>query len=139
MNVDLHCHTNMSDGSLTPEQLVELANERALDILSITDHDTLDAYSAIKVIPPRLQLITGIEFSSQWRKQGIHIVGLNVDPLSESIIFGVAQQKKARLDRAEKIAERLSNLGFEHCLERARRFWPTGRLGALILPSILLI
>ena len=119
MNVDLHCHTNMSDGSVTPEQLVELANERALDILSITDHDTLDAYSAIKVIPPRLQLITGIEFSSQWRKQGIHIVGLHVDPLSESIIFGVAQQKKARLDRAEKIAERLSNLGFEHCLEGA--------------------
>ena len=95
MNVDLHCHTNMSDGSLTPEQLVDLANERALDILSITDHDTLDAYSAIKVIPPKLQLITGIEFSSQWRKQGIHIVGLHVDPLSESIIFGVAQQKKS--------------------------------------------
>ena len=94
MNVDLHCHTNMSDGSLTPDQLVELASERGVDILSITDHDTLDAYSGLKYNPEKLRLITGIEFSSQWRKQGIHVVGLNVDPLSDSIIFGVAQQKK---------------------------------------------
>ena len=119
MNVDLHCHTNMSDGSLTPEQLVELANERGVDILSITDHDTLDAYSGLKSSSEKLRLITGIEFSSQWRKQGIHIVGLNVDPLSPSIISGVAQQKKARQDRAVKISERLNTLGFEHCLEGA--------------------
>ena len=119
MNVDLHCHTNMSDGSLTPDQLVELASERGVDILSITDHDTLDAYSGLKYNPEKLRLITGIEFSSQWRKQGIHVVGLNVDPLSDSIIFGVAQQKKARQDRAIKIAERLNNLGFEHCLKGA--------------------
>ena len=116
MNVDLHCHTNISDGALTPEALIDLAIERAIDMLSITDHDTLAAYQAIEKTPTSLRIIPGIEFSSQWRKQGIHVVGLNVDPLSDSIIFGVAQQKKARQDRAIKIAERLNNLGFEDCL-----------------------
>ena len=44
MNVDLHCHTNISDGALTPEALIDLAIEREIDMLSITDHDTLAAY-----------------------------------------------------------------------------------------------
>ena len=74
MNIDLHCHTNISDGVLTPNQLIALAIERGIDILSITDHDTLDAYLNIDSVPKQLRLIPGIEFSSQWRKQGIHVV-----------------------------------------------------------------
>ena len=62
MNIDLHCHTNISDGVLTPNQLIALAIERGVYMLSITDHDTLDAYSIINSVPPQLQLIPGIEF-----------------------------------------------------------------------------
>ena len=104
MNIDLHCHTNISDGVLTPNQLIALAIERGIDILSITDHDTLDAYLNIDAVPKQLRLIPGIEFSSQWRKQGIHVVGLNIDLSNEIIINAVSQQSDGRMRRAEKIA-----------------------------------
>ena len=69
----------MSDGALTPNQLIDLASERGVDMLSITDHDTLDAYAHTSSVPPGMRLIPGIELSSRWRKQGVHIVGLNID------------------------------------------------------------
>ena len=114
MNIDLHCHTNISDGALTPNQLIALAIERGVDVLSITDHDTLDAYSVIDSVPPQLQLIPGIELSSQWRKQGVHIVGLKVDLSNDSIIKAVTQQTEARRRRAQIIAEKLKGLGFDN-------------------------
>ncbi len=104
MNVDLHCHTNISDGALTPEALIDLAIEREIDMLSITDHDTLAAYQAIEKTPTSLRIISGIEFSSQWRKSGVHIVGLNLDMTSDAILQGVAQQSRARSERGENIA-----------------------------------
>ena len=122
MNIDLHCHTNISDGVLTPNQLIALAIERGIDILSITDHDTLDAYLNIDSVPKQLRLIPGIEFSSQWRKQGIHVVGLNIDLSNEIIINAVSQQSDGRMRRAEKIADKLKRLGFENCLEGAQSF-----------------
>ena len=122
MNIDLHCHTNVSDGVLTPNQLIDLAIDRGVDVLSITDHDTLGAYSIIDAVPPHLQLIPGIEFSSQWRKQGVHIVGLKVDLSNESIIKAVTQQTEARKRRAQIIAEKLKRLGFDNCLEGAQAF-----------------
>ena len=67
MNVDLHCHTNVSDGALTPAELIELADERSIDMLSITDHDTLAAYQELGQVSDRLRIVPGIEFSSQWR------------------------------------------------------------------------
>jgi len=122
MNIDLHCHTNISDGVLTPNQLIALAIERGIDILSITDHDTLDAYLNIDSVPKQLRLIPGIEFSSQWRKQGIHVVGLNIDLSNEIIINAVSQQSDGRMRRAEKIAGKLKRLGFDNSLEGAQSF-----------------
>ena len=73
MNVDLHCHSTASDGSLTPAELVKLAIEREVDLLSITDHDTLNAYHhGLDSLP--IKLVAGIELSTSWRKFDIHIV-----------------------------------------------------------------
>ena len=129
MNVDLHCHTNLSDGSLAPSALIDLAVERNIDMLSITDHDTLAAYRAINEAPANLRIIPGIELSSQWRKSGVHIVGLNLDISSDSILEAVAQQSKARSERGEKIAEKLHRLGFENCLEGAISYTSGGQVG----------
>jgi hypothetical protein len=122
MNIDLHCHTNVSDGTLTPDELIHLAQKRGVDILSITDHDTLDAYSKISSIPASLKLISGIEFSSQWRGQGIHIVGLNIDVTHPKLQEAVAQQSIVRDYRALKIADRLAKKGFIGCMEGAKKF-----------------
>ena len=103
MIIDLHCHTNMSDGALTPNELIDLAIERGVDMLSITDHDTLDAYAHTTTVPSGLKLIPGIELSSRWRKQGIHIVGLNIDLSNEAMVSAVNQQSKVREQRAQEI------------------------------------
>ena len=122
MIIDLHCHSNMSDGALTPNELIDLAIERGVDMLSITDHDTLDAYAHTTTVPSGLKLIPGIELSSRWRKQGIHIVGLNIDLANEAMVSAVNQQSKVREQRAQEISNRLGRLGFDNCLEGAQRF-----------------
>ena len=104
MNIDFHCHTTESDGTLTVMELLSLAEERAVDMLSITDHDTLDAYRQIDTQNHNLRIITGIELSSQLNNRGIHIVGLNVDSESASMIEAVTQHSAARRQRAEIIA-----------------------------------
>lgn len=122
MNIDFHCHTTASDGSLSPKALLELAMERQIDMLSITDHDTLDAYQKLNSASNAIRLIPGIELSSQWNRRGVHIVGLNVGLSSASILEGVKQQSKARRERAEKIAEKLQRFGFDDCLAGALSF-----------------
>jgi len=122
MNFDFHCHTTASDGSLAPSDLINLALEREIDMLSITDHDTLEAYKTLGDLGGKLQLVPGIELSSQWNRRGVHIVGLNVDINSSAIQEAVERQSKSRQDRADIIAERLARLGFADCLEGAKSF-----------------
>ena len=122
MNIDFHCHTTASDGSLSPPELLDLAQEREIDMLSITDHDTLDAYRQLNQAYSSIQLIPGIELSSQWNRRGVHIVGLNIGLSSPSILEAVKKQSSARRDRAEKIADKLERLGFKDCLAGALSF-----------------
>lgn len=74
---DLHCHTTCSDGSLSPVEIVKLAKELGLSALSITDHDTVNAYAT--AVPAakelNLTLITGVEFSTSLKGNSIHILG----------------------------------------------------------------
>ena len=122
MNIDFHCHTTASDGSLDPTALIDLALEREIDMLSVTDHDTMDAYQTFGPAARQLQLIPGIELSSQWSRRGVHIVGLNIDSHSDAIGEAIEQQSKARQGRAEIIAQRLARLGFADSLEGAQSF-----------------
>lgn len=122
MNIDFHCHTTASDGSLSPPELLDLAQEREIDMLSITDHDTLEAYQQLHQVNNSIQIIPGIELSSQWNRRGVHIVGLNVGLSSPSILEGVEQQSNARRERAAKIAEKLERFGFKDCLAGALSF-----------------
>lgn len=129
MNIDLHCHTTASDGTLSPSELMDLACERDIDILSITDHDSVDAYQQITTDNKKLTLIPGIEFSSQWRKTGVHIVGLNLDLNTDTLVQGIALQARARRERGEKIAEKLAHLGFPDSLEGAKSYTAGGEVG----------
>jgi predicted metal-dependent phosphoesterase TrpH len=122
MNVDLHCHTNLSDGSLAPKELIQLAIERKIDVLAITDHDNIDCYSEITAPKEGLTLISGIEFSTTWNNIGVHIVGLNMDLSNPELLKGIEFQSVAREKRATLIDEKLHNLGIKGCLEGAKRF-----------------
>lgn len=113
MIFDLHSHTSFSDGSLQPEALIQRALENGVDVLSITDHDTLDAYRHLPEDLAGIELVAGIEFSTQWQNTGIHVLGLNVDPCSDAIRAGVSLQTDARMQRAHRIAENLEKRGIE--------------------------
>ncbi len=112
MIIDLHCHTNCSDGKLSPTELINLAIENKLELLAITDHDCTNAYTEINKqinkLPNSLKLINGIEISTSWNGIGIHIVGLNIDINSKSILEAVSFQKQARIERTEKIIHKLA-------------------------------
>lgn len=117
---DLHSHTTCSDGKLSPQELINLALENNITDLAITDHDTVAAHRQLENIKDLgLNLISGVEFSGQWAKIGIHIVGLNIDINSEVILKAEAHQNKIRLERLERIAYKLEKRGFSNILEGA--------------------
>lgn len=112
---DLHTHTTASDGSLSPLALVAHAGECGVDVLSITDHDTVAAYEQLGDPPAGSpEIVPGIELSTTWAGRGVHIVGLNIDPANAVLCAGIAAQQAARAARAETIALRLEKLGFGH-------------------------
>jgi len=121
MIFDLHSHTLASDGALTPPELLLRAAEKGVDVLAITDHDTVDGYRDLSAIPDNIKLIAGIEFSTQWQNCGIHVLGLNIDPESDAIKAGAKFQTKARRQRAEMIAEKLAKKGIEDAFAGATK------------------
>ena len=108
--IDLHCHTTASDGALAPKALIDRALGRNIETLAITDHDTMVGYREVREYAKEqgLNLIPGIELSSQWRGIGIHVVGLGMDPTHPVIIEAERSQTEVRRARAKTIAMRLS-------------------------------
>ncbi|RZG66293.1 PHP domain-containing protein [Acinetobacter bouvetii] len=112
--VDLHTHSNISDGTLSPEQLVRAAGEIGIHTLALTDHDTMDgliqAEGAAKELG--IKLISGVEMSSQWSRPatkktyGVHIVALNMQH-PEPLLALLEQQKQIRAVRAKQICDLL--------------------------------
>lgn len=131
MIFDLHCHTHFSDGLLSPESLIARAKEQGVAVLAITDHDTIAAIGIAQQAATEagITLISGIEFSSQWGKGGVHIVGLGVDVNSSALNDAVESQELARNSRAQAIAERLSKSGFPHALQGAQEIAGNATLG----------
>ena len=112
--VDLHTHSNISDGTLSPEALVQAANAIGIHTLALTDHDTMDGLLAAEQVAHelKLQLISGVEISSQWsrpatkKSYGVHIVALNMQnpaPIQALLM----DQKRIRAERARQICDLL--------------------------------
>ncbi|MCH9704423.1 MAG: PHP domain-containing protein [Chlamydiae bacterium] len=116
---DLHCHSSCSDGTDSPAELIDLAIEKGLSALSITDHDTVDAYEeALPYAKSRnFSLLVGVEFSSFFRSEPIHILGYNLSLKSEALAQLVLRHKKRRKQRNDRILEKLRHLGHEIELE----------------------
>lgn len=119
MIFDLHTHTQCSDGALQPRELLARAAAEGVDVLAVTDHDTLDAYRELPGQSDPVRLIHGIEFSTGWEHTGIHVVGLNFDLDSASVRAGVDFQTRARMERAGRIAEALEKRGVPDALAGA--------------------
>lgn len=121
LKVDLHCHSLVSDGHLSPTDLVKRAAENGVQVLALTDHDTCDGLNEARAEADiqGIKLINGIELSAVWSKQSIHVVGLGFDPDHPVMQQAIAQQTQGRQQRAEKIAKKLTQKGFTDTLEGA--------------------
>ena len=129
MRIDLHTHTRASDGALTPAELLDRARDNDVTHLSITDHDTLDAYKEVPEHPEGLTLFPGIEWSTTWRRRGIHVLGLNIDRKHQGLQTLVTEQSRARQRRAELIAQRLEKAGLAMDLERVTEIADGSQIG----------
>lgn len=111
--IDLHTHSNCSDGALSPTELVALAAARGVQLLALTDHDTLaglaQARSACQARGVRF--LPGVELSCQWQGREIHIVGLNVDAQDAALTAHCREMGRLRRARIEQMAQRLDALG----------------------------
>ena len=132
LKIDLHSHTKYSDGHLTPEELILRAHTMQVDVLALTDHDTvagLDEAHATQAKQKRsLTIIDGVEISTTWHGFDIHIVGLNVDRQCPTFLSHLNGQAQVREARAEKIADKLEKCGFEGVLTRAKALAGVGQV-----------
>ncbi|WP_428354065.1 PHP domain-containing protein [Methyloprofundus sp.] len=106
---DLHCHSNYSDGSLSPTELVLRAKEQGVSTLALTDHDTVQGlFEAQQAAEQQaINFIPGIELSCLWNKKTFHVLGLNIDANNAELLAGTDQLQIIRLERAKKIATKL--------------------------------
>lgn len=131
MLVDLHCHSTLSDGVLTPLELVALATRNQVAMLAITDHDFACEKPEAELLARQcgVQLIAGIELSCLWMGMGVHLVGLNLDYQSGALRQMVAHQSQARAERAHSIADKLAKLKIEGSYAGAQRLAQGGQIG----------
>jgi predicted metal-dependent phosphoesterase TrpH len=113
LNIDLHTHSNCSDGSLTPTELVARAAAAGVEVLALTDHDTVAGLAEAEHSAGRygLRLVPGVEISASWRAQAIHVLGLWIDPASVDLRGVLGAQAERRRSRMRKICDRLGKLG----------------------------
>jgi 3',5'-nucleoside bisphosphate phosphatase len=111
--IDLHTHSNCSDGVLAPSALVALAAQRQVHLLALTDHDTAagcdEARAACQM--HGIRFVPGVELSCQWRGREIHIIGLDLDTAHAPFIAHCAAVLALRRQRIGAMAERLSRAG----------------------------
>jgi predicted metal-dependent phosphoesterase TrpH len=129
-NIDLHCHSTVSDGLLTPAQLVEHAAARGVTMLALTDHDDIGGLDEARRVAAEknITFINGVEISVNWRDQTLHIVGLGIDPDYPQLAQGLVSIRDGRTVRARNIAAQLDKFGIHGSFEGACSHAGNGQL-----------
>lgn len=115
--INLHLHTNVSDGVLSPAELVKRSKDISLDLISITDHDTSDAYRILPSDYAPLRIIPGIEISSQHEGNDVHMLAFGYDRHNREMMEMTEMYLVGRRERAIKMIELLKDLGMEITLD----------------------
>jgi predicted metal-dependent phosphoesterase TrpH len=124
MNADLHCHSTVSDGLLSPADVAARAHAGGVTLWSLTDHDQLGGQREAREAAEALGMdyLAGVEISVTWAGRTVHIVGLNVDPENQILLDGVAATRNGRRARGEAIGEALAAIGIPGAFEGALRY-----------------
>lgn len=129
---DFHCHSTASDGVLTPTQLVDLAASRGLEVMALTDHDSMEGIpeaQAAAARHPGFTLVAGVEMGTDIPGAEVHVLGYFLDPTNQDLQTTLARLRESRLGRGRRIVEKLRALGYEIEWERVQEIAGEGAVG----------
>jgi predicted metal-dependent phosphoesterase TrpH len=124
LNVDLHCHSTVSDGVLAPAEVAARAHKNGVDVWALTDHDELGGIAEARAVAQDLgmEFISGVEVSITWANRTVHIVGLQIDEHNEVLQKGLAATRSGRERRAQDMAAELAKAGIPNTFEGALKY-----------------
>jgi len=124
LNADLHCHSVVSDGTLTPEALAARAKANGVQLWALTDHDEIGgqerAMAAAKTLD--MKYLTGVEISITFAGKTVHIVGLGFDHTNPDMVQGLRNTRGGRAERAKEMSEGLAKVGIHGAYEGALQY-----------------
>jgi predicted metal-dependent phosphoesterase TrpH len=129
LHIDLHAHSTASDGTLAPGQLMRRAHAAGVEVMALTDHDTVEGIAEAATAAAELGMgfVPGVEVSVTWQGTTIHVVGLGVDADNAVLRRGLESLREFRDWRAEEIGRRLAAEGIDGAFEGAKAL-SNGRL-----------
>jgi len=124
LNADLHCHSVVSDGTLTPEALAQRAHANGVELWALTDHDEVGGqHRAMAAAAAQgMDYLTGVEISVTFIGATVHIVGLGFDPDDAGLVEGLAATRGGRGERAQEMARQLAQVGIRDAYEGALHY-----------------
>jgi predicted metal-dependent phosphoesterase TrpH len=124
LNADLHCHSVVSDGTLTPEALAARAKANGVQLWALTDHDEIGgqerAMAAAKA--EGMKYLTGVEISITFAGKTVHIVGLGFDHKNEALVQGLRNTRGGRSERAKEMSDGLAKVGIHGAYEGSLKY-----------------
>ncbi len=124
LNADLHCHSVVSDGTLTPEALAARAKANGVQLWALTDHDEIGGQErAIAAAKAKgMKYLTGVEISITFAGKTVHIVGLGFDHTNEALVQGLRNTRGGRAERAKEMSDGLAKVGIQGAFEGALQY-----------------
>jgi predicted metal-dependent phosphoesterase TrpH len=124
LNVDLHCHSNVSDGVLAPAAVAAYARKAGVDVWALTDHDEVGGVGAARVAAEQegMRFVSGVEISITWGGETVHIVGLQIDENDAVLVNGLEATRSGRDNRGREIGRQLAAVGIPDAYEGALKY-----------------
>lgn len=129
MLIDLHVHSNKSDGTLSPWEVIDLAVKGNISVIALTDHDTIDGIDEAKTATieakskgDSITLVAGVELSVSYKNKDIHVLGLFLDTNNSNLIKTLDDARKKREERNKKMAENFRKSGIPITLEKLQEY-----------------
>lgn len=131
MRVDLHMHSTASDGAYSPSEVVQIALTNNMDVIALTDHDTLNGITEAQqaAASTKLEVLAGVELSSEDESGDRHVLAYLVDPNHQPFQALLSDLRGSRVERAQRIVQKLHDLGINVSLERVYAIAGTGAVG----------
>jgi len=124
LNVDLHCHSTVSDGLLSPAEIAARAHINGVEVWALTDHDEVGGVAVARSTATALGMrhVAGVEISVTWASKTIHILGLQVDEANTQLVQGLFDTRNGREKRAKQIGDMLAEVGLPNAYQGALHY-----------------